>query len=57
MGLEGFNGVFFGGVDFGESLIVVEVNEVGCSVVLSPLAAFRAVPGEMSYFSTLEAGV
>ncbi len=57
MGLEDFDGVFFSGVDFRESLIVVEVNEVGRSVVLSPLAAFQAVPGKVSYFSALEAGV
>jgi len=55
--LKGFDGVFFGGVDFEESLTVVEIDEIGRSVVLSALAAFRAVSGEMSYFSALEAGV
>ncbi len=57
MSLKGFDGVFFGGVDFEESLTVVEIDEIGRSVVLSALAAFRAVSGEMSYFSALEAGV
>ncbi len=57
MGLEGFNGVFFGDVGFGEALIVVEINEVGRSVILASLAAFWAVPGEVSYFSALEAGI
>jgi len=57
LGLEGFDGVFFDIVDFGDSLIVVEVNEVSCPVVLSSLSAFRAVSGKVSYFSTLEAGV
>ena len=57
MGLEGFNGVLFGGFHFGESLTIVEVDEVGGSIVLTPLSAFRAVPSVVSYFSALEAGV
>ena len=57
MGLEGFNGVFLDGFHLGESLAVVEVDEVSGSIVLTPLSAFRTVPGKMSYFSALEAGV
>ncbi len=55
MGLEGFDGVFFDGFCFGESLAIVEVDEVGGSVVLASLSALGAVPGEVSYFSALEA--
>ena len=49
--------VFFGDVGFGKALVVVEINEVGRSVVLASLAALWAVPGKVSYFSTLETGV
>jgi len=54
LGLEGFDGIFFDGIDLGKALVVVEVNEISCSVILSSLATFRAVPGEVSYFSALE---
>ena len=57
MGLEGFDGVLFDGFHLGESLAIVEVDEIGGSVVLTPLSAFRTVSGEVSYFSTLEACV
>ncbi len=57
MGLEDFDGVFFDGFSFGEALTVVKVDEVGGSVVLTSLSAFRAIPGEVSYLSALEAGV
>ena len=57
MGLENFDGVFFDGVGLGEALVVVEVNGVSRSIILSSLAAFRAVPSEVSYFSALEAGI
>ena len=55
MGLEGFDGVFFDDVSFGEVLVVVKVDEVRRLVVLASLAAFWAVPSEVSYFSALEA--
>ncbi len=55
--MENFNGVFFYNLRFGEALAVVEVDEVGGSVVLTPLSAFGAVSGEMPHFSALEAGV
>ncbi len=57
MGLEGFDGVFLSDVGFSEALVVVEVDEVGRSVILASLAVFWAIPGEMSYFSTLETGI
>jgi len=57
LGLEDFDGVFFDGFSLGEVLVVVEINEISCSVVLSSLAAFQAVPSEMSYFSALKTGV
>jgi len=57
LGLEGFDGVFFGNLGFGESLVVVEVNEIGRSIVLASLAAFWAIPSEVSYFSALEASI
>ena len=57
MGLEEFNGVFFCSFCFWIALAIVEVDEIGSSVVLAPLSTFRAVSGEVSYFSTLEAGV
>jgi len=53
--LEDFNGVFLCNLRFREALTVVEVDEVGGSVVLTALSAFRAVSGEVSYFSALEA--
>ena len=55
--MEYFNGVFFDGFHFGESLAIVEVDEVGGLVVLAPLSTFRAVSGEMPHLSALEAGV
>ncbi len=55
--MEDFDGVFFGDVGFGKALVVIKVNEVGRSVVLASLAALWAVPGKVSYFSTLETGV
>ena len=57
MGLENFDGVFFDGVGLGEALVVVEVNEVSRSIILSSLAAFWAVPSEVSHLSALEAGI
>ena len=57
MGLEGFDGVFFSDFGFCEALVVVEVDEVGRSVILASLVAFWAIPREVSYFSTLEASV
>ncbi len=55
--MEGFDGVLFCGFGFGEHLVVVEVNEVGRLIVLASLAAFRAIPSKVSYFSALEACV
>jgi len=55
--LEGFNWVFFNDVGIGITLIVVEIDQVGCPIILITLVAFWAVSGEVSYFSTLEAGV
>ena len=57
MGLEDFNGIFFDGFSFWESLIVVKVDEVGRSIVLSSLSVFGAVPSEVPYFSALETGI
>jgi len=57
LGLEGFDGVFFGSVGFGEGLVIVEVNEIGRLIVLASLAAFWAVPSKVSYFSALETSV
>ena len=57
MGLEGFDGVFFSSVGFGEVLVVVEVDEVGRSIILASLVALWAIPSEVSYFSALEACV
>ena len=54
MGLEGFNGVLFDRFHLGESLIIIEVDEVGSSIILAPLSAFRAVSSEVSYFSALK---
>ena len=55
--MEDFDGVFFNNVCFGEALAIVEVDKIGCSIVLSSLSAFGAVPGEVSYFSALETGI
>ena len=55
--MEEFNGVFFYNFCFWEALAIVEVDEVGSSIVLTSLSAFRAVSGEVSYFSALETGV
>ncbi len=57
MCLKDLDGVFFYGFCFWEALVVVEVDEVGGSIVLASLSAFRAVPSEVSYLSALEAGV
>ena len=57
MGLEGFDGVFFDRFYLRETLAIVEVDEVGGSIVLASLSAFRAVPSEVSYFPALEACV
>ena len=57
MGLEDFDRVFFAGLIAGEVLIIVEVDQVGCSVILTALAVLWAVPSEVSYFSTLETGI
>ncbi len=55
--MEDFNGIFFYSFCFREALAIVEVDEVGGPVVLAPLSVFRTVPGEVSYFFALEAGV
>jgi len=55
--LKGLDGVFLYGFCFREALVVVEVDEIGGSIVLASLSAFRAVSGEVPHFSTLEAGV
>ncbi len=55
--MEDFDGVFFSDVSFGEALVVVEVDEVGRSIVLASLAALWAIPSEMSYFSALKTGI
>ena len=55
--MEGFDGVLFHGLGFGEHLVVVEVNEISHSIVLASLATFRAIPSKVSYFSALEACV
>ena len=57
LGLEGFDWVFFVGVVVGKVLIVVEVNQIGRSIVLVVWTTLWTVPGKMSYFSALEAGV
>ncbi len=57
MGLEDFDGVFFGSVGFGEALVVIKIDEVGGSIILVSLAAFWAVPSEVSYFSALKTGI
>ena len=55
--MEEFDGVFFYSFCLREALVIVEIDEVGGPIVLTSLSAFWAIPGEMSYFSTLEAGV
>ena len=55
--MEDFNRVFFHSLRFGEALAIIEVDEVGGPVVLTPLSAFGAVSGEVPYFSALETGV
>ena len=55
--MKDFDGVFFNDICFREVLVVVEVDEIGCSIVLSSLSAFGAVPSEVSHFSALEAGI
>ena len=57
MGLEEFNGIFFYCLRFWEALTVVEVDEVGRSVILTSLSAFGTISGEVSYFSALETGI
>ncbi len=57
MGLEDFDGILFDSVGFGEALIVIEIDKVSCSIVLSSLVAFRAVPSKVSHFSALETGI
>ena len=57
MGLEEFNGIFFYCLRFWEALTVVEVDEVGRSVILTSLSAFGTISGEVSYFSALEASI
>jgi len=57
LGLKGFDGILFDGFCFGESLAIVKVDKVSGSIVLSSLSTFGAVPGEVSYFSALEASV
>jgi len=57
LGLKGFDWVFLDRFRFGESLVVVEVDQIGGPVVLTSLSTFGAVPGEVSYFSALEASV
>ena len=55
--MEGFNGVLFCDFCFREALVVIEIDEVGGSIVLTSLSAFWAISGEMSHFSTLETGI
>ncbi len=55
--MKGFDGVFFGGLRFRESLGIIEVDEVGGSIVLASLSTFGTVPGEVPYFSALETGI
>src|SRR6266403_2321166 len=49
--------VFFYNLRFREALAIVEVDEVGGAVVLTPLSAFGTVSGKMPHFPALEAGV
>ncbi len=55
MGLEDFDWVFF--ISVSEVLVVVEVNQVGRSIVLAIWATFWTISGKMPHFSTLEAGI
>ena len=55
--MEDFDRIFFDRFCFGESLVVVEINEVGGPIILTSLSVFGAIPGEVSYFSALEACV
>ncbi len=57
MGLEDFDRVFLISVGFGKALVIVEIDKVGRSVILTSLVVFWAVPSEVSYFSALEAGI
>ena len=57
MGLEGFDGVLFNSFCLGESLAIVEVDEVGGPIILASLSTFRTVPGKVPYFSALETGI
>ena len=55
--MEDFNGIFFYWFCLWEALTIVKIDEVGSPIILASLLAFRAVPGEMSYFSALETGI
>ena len=57
MGLENFDWVFLIGVIVDKVLIIIEVDQVSRLVVLAVWATFQTVPGKVSYFPTLEAGV
>jgi len=57
LGLEGFDWVFLDGVSVGVALIVIEINQVGCPIVLVVWAMLWAVPSKVSYLSTLEASI
>jgi len=57
LGLEGFDGILFYSVGLSEGLVIVKVDEVGCSIVLASLVALWAVSSEVSYFSTLKASI
>jgi len=48
LGLEGFDWVFFVGVVVGKVLIVVEVNQIGRSIVLVVWTTLWTVPGKVS---------
>jgi len=55
--LEGLYWVFFDDIVVWVTLIVVEVDEIGCSVVLITLVAFWTVPSIVSFFSALKASI
>ncbi len=57
MGLKGFYWIFLNDISVGVVLTVVKIDEIGRSIVLAVWMAFWAVPGVMSLFSTLEAGI
>jgi len=57
LGLEGFDRIFFDDVGVHVVLIIIEVDQIGCLVVLVVWVAFWAVPGKVSYFSALEASI